>query len=144
MKIRFCSFLTIALFLLPALQGAKRDSLSLLRTIAEYEALPAKWIETVYTNPATRYYQHCTSLTRISLNGVYGKEDEAALLQAGDGYLKGAADVSSWIKLSDRTGRFHRGRPFPARICLHGRIFGSSRKIYMGYRRELPCRTGIS
>ena len=103
MKIRFCSFLTIALFLLPALQGAERDSLSLLRTIAEYEALPAKWIETVYTNPATRYYQHCTSLTRISLNGVYGKEDEAALLQAGDGYLKGAADVSSWIKLSDRT-----------------------------------------
>ena len=90
MKIRFCSFLTIALFLLPALQGAERDSLSLLRTIAEYEALPAKWIETVYTNPATRYYQHCTSLTRISLNGVYGKEDEAALLQAGDGYLKGA------------------------------------------------------
>lgn len=77
--------------------------MSLLRTIAEYEALPAKWIETVYTNPATRYYQHCTSLTRISLNGVYGKEDEAALLQAGDGYLKGAADVSSWIKLSDRT-----------------------------------------
>lgn len=53
--------------------------------------------------PATRYYQHCTSLTRISLNGVYGKENEAALLQAGDGYLKGAADVSSWIKLSDRT-----------------------------------------
>ena len=103
MKIRFCSFLTIALFLLPALQGTERDSLSLLRTIAEYEALPAKWIETVYTNPATRYYQHCTSLTRISLNGVYGKEDEAALLQAGDGYLKGAADVSSWIKLSDRT-----------------------------------------
>ncbi|WP_337761842.1 DUF6850 family outer membrane beta-barrel protein [Barnesiella intestinihominis] len=103
MKIRFCSFLTIALFLLPALQGAERDSLSLLRTIAEYEALPAKWIETVYTNPATRYYQHCTSLTRISLNGVCGKEDEAALLQAGDGYLKGAADVSSWIKLSDRT-----------------------------------------
>ena len=103
MKIRFCSFLTIALFLLPALQGAERDSLSLLRTIAEYEALPAKWIETVYTNPATRYYQHCTSLTRISLNGVYGKEDEAALLQAGDGYLKGAVDVSSWIKLSDRT-----------------------------------------
>ena len=103
MKIRFCSFLTIALFLLPALQGAERDSLSLLRTIAEYEALPAKWIETVYTNPATRYYQHCTSLTRISLNGVYGKENEAALLQAGDGYLKGAADVSSWIKLSDRT-----------------------------------------
>ena len=103
MKIRFCSFLTIALFLLPALQGAERDSLSLLRTIAEYEALPAKWIETVYTNPATQYYQHCTSLTRISLNGVYGKEDEAALLQAGDGYLKGAADVSSWIKLSDRT-----------------------------------------
>lgn len=176
MKIRFCSFLTIALFLLPALQGTERDSLSLLRTIAEYEALPAKWIETVYTNPATRYYQHCTSLTRISLNGVYGKEDEAALLQAGDGYLKGAADVSSWIKLSDRTrlwgnaryttgketgvvwnetadfellypyvmGRFHRGRPFPARICLHGRIFGSSRKIHMGYRRELPCRTGIS
>ena len=89
MKIRFCSFLTIALFLLPALQGAERDSLSLLRTIAEYEALPAKWIETVYTNPATRYYQHCTSLTRISLNGVYGTE--------------GAADVSSWIKLSDRT-----------------------------------------
>ena len=103
MKIRFCSFLTIALFLLPALQGAERDSLSLLRTIAEYEALPAKWIETVYTNPATRYYQHCTSLTRISLNGVCGKENEAALLQAGDGYLKGAADVSSWIKLSDRT-----------------------------------------
>lgn len=103
MKIRFCSFLTIALFLLPALQGAERDSLSLLRTIAEHEALPAKWIETVYTNPATRYYQHCTSLTRISLNGVYGKENEAALLQAGDGYLKGAADVSSWIKLSDRT-----------------------------------------
>ena len=102
MKIRFCSFLTIALFLLPALQGAERDSLSLLRTIAEYEALPAKWIETVYTNPATRYYQHCTSLTRISLNGVCGKENEAALLQAGDGYLKGAADVSSWIKLSDR------------------------------------------
>ena len=54
MKIRFCSFLTIALFLLPALQGAERDSLSLLRTIAEYEALPEKWIETVYTNPATR------------------------------------------------------------------------------------------
>ena len=47
MKIRFCSFLTIALFLLPALQGTERDSLSLLRTIAEYEALPAKWIETV-------------------------------------------------------------------------------------------------
>ena len=47
-SIRFCSFLTIALFLLPALQGTERDSLSLLRTIAEYEALPAKWIETVF------------------------------------------------------------------------------------------------
>lgn len=92
MKIRFCSFLTIALFLLPALQGAERDSLSLLRTIAEYEALPAKWIETVYTNPATRYYQHCTSLTRISLNGVYGKEDESCPL-------------ASRQRLSERSGR---------------------------------------
>lgn len=93
MKIRFCSFLTIALFLLPALQGAERDSLSLLRTIAEYEALPAKWIETVYTNPATQYYQHCTSLAakKIPLRRGGTPEDVAGVAT----FL--ASDMSSYV-----------------------------------------------
>lgn len=65
--------------------------------------LPEKFFTAVYNNPATHFFAHESSLTRLSIYSTYNKKNGTYLLQEGNGGQLFGADVSSWLNLSGKT-----------------------------------------
>lgn len=104
MKKLYLNLLLCGLSLFPVLLwGAGKDSIQVLSRPEQYLYAPEKFFTAVYNNPATHFFAHESSLTRLSIYSTYNKKNGTYLLQEGNGGQLFGADVSSWLNLSGKT-----------------------------------------
>ncbi len=104
MKKLYLNLLLCGLSLFPVLLwGAGKDSIQVLSRPEQYLYAPEKFFTAVYNNPATHFFAHESSLTRLSIYSTYNKKNGTYLLQEGNGSQLFGAGVSSWLNLSGKT-----------------------------------------
>ena len=77
MKKLYLNLLLCGLSLFPVLLwGAGKDSIQVLSRPEQYLYAPEKFFTAVYNNPATHFFAHESSLTRLSIYSTYNKKTE--------------------------------------------------------------------